>query len=112
MPDRTGGLDAVVDTLLGLDRGLDAVAIAEILWLAAREDGPASGRGTPADGAGRQEDAQAGEPAAGQPAQPAEAARRSPLHTPWAEGSRTPGEPRCRFPGPAPCRAAGNWPGH
>ncbi|WP_406456578.1 TIR-like protein FxsC [Streptomyces sp. NBC_00876] len=98
MPDRTGGLDAVVDTLLGLDRGLDAVAIAEILWLAAREDGPASGRGTPADGAGRQEDAQAGEPAAGQPAQPAEAARRSPLHTPWAEGSRTPGGTEVSLP--------------
>jgi FxsC-like protein len=91
VPDRADGLGAVVDSLLGLDRDLDAVSIAEILWLAAQDDSPSPSGGTETDDAGRQEYSHARATAAGQPAETDKAARRSPLHTPWEDGTRGPG---------------------
>ncbi|MET7311629.1 TIR-like protein FxsC [Streptomyces sp. NPDC005571] len=90
MPDRADGLGAVVDSLLGLDRDLDAVSIAEVLWLAVQDDSPSLGDGT-TYGAGSQEDPDTRVTTAGQLAETDEAARRSPLHTPWEDGTPGPG---------------------
>lgn len=97
--DRADGLGAVVDTLLGLDRDLDAVSIAEILWLASRENGPSSGRGAAPEGtASAAPEPPPDAPAPGQPARPGGAVRRSPLHTPWESGTRTPGGTEVSLP--------------
>lgn len=92
MAGRADGLGAVVDTLLGLDRDLDAVSIAEILWLASRENGPSSGRGTAAEDTVPAAPEPPPQPSApGEQPRPGGAARRSPLHTPWESGTRAPG---------------------
>ncbi|MFD4231347.1 TIR-like protein FxsC [Streptomyces sp. NPDC058545] len=98
MPDRADGLGAVVDSLLGLDSDLDAVSIAEVLWLAAQNDSPSLGDGTKTYDARSQEDPDARATTAGQSAETDEAARRSPLHTPWEDGTPGPGTVEVSLP--------------
>ncbi|MFF8246962.1 TIR-like protein FxsC [Streptomyces griseus] len=91
MHEQAEGLRTVVAALCGLGRDFDAERIAEILWLAAQDDGSAAVGGAKIDGTGRR---------AG-PATPAAADRpptdslaskadqpapRSSLHTPWGDG--------------------------
>ncbi|MFJ7409276.1 TIR-like protein FxsC [Streptomyces sp. NPDC098077] len=92
MHERAEGLRAVVAALCGLDRDFDAERIAEILWLAARDDGSAAGGGAGSDGTGRREDPGTPATADGPPADSLAAevdqpVRRSSLHTPWRDGA-------------------------
>lgn len=98
MPDRADGLGAVVNSLLGLNRDLDAVSIAEVLWLAAQDDSPSLGDGRGTYDARSQEDPDARATTAGQSAERDEAARRSPLHTPWKDGTPGPGTVEVSLP--------------
>ncbi|MFD8823271.1 FxsC protein [Streptomyces sp. NPDC059605] len=98
MPDRTDGLGPVVDSLLGLGRDLDAVSIAELLWLAARDDSPSPGDGPGTRDAGSREEPDARVADAGQPAETNGATRRSPLHTPWKDGAPSPGAAEVSLP--------------
>ncbi|MFI0761929.1 TIR-like protein FxsC [Streptomyces anulatus] len=89
MRERPEGLRAVVASLCGLDRDFDAERIAEILWLAAQDDGSA----VQSDDAEQREgpdDTPAtadGPPTDGLAAEADQPARRNSLHTPWSDGA-------------------------
>ncbi|MEU9204702.1 TIR-like protein FxsC [Streptomyces sp. NPDC048332] len=91
MPDRADGLGVVVDSLLGLDRDLDAVSIAELLWLVTQDQGPSRSDGTETDDAGGPDETHTRAATDGPTATTAAGARRSPLHTPWGDGTPGPG---------------------
>jgi FxsC-like protein len=92
VPVRATELGAVVDALLGLGRELDAVSIAEILWLAGRGDGFSPvGAETDEDsglsaGSGPEQETGAPREEPGRAAEP-----RTPLHEPWQAGAGLPG---------------------
>ncbi|MFE3382854.1 hypothetical protein, partial [Streptomyces anulatus] len=84
MRERAEGLRAVVASLCGLDRDFDADRIAEILWLAAQDDGSVA----ESDDAERREDPDDtpatadGPPTDDLAAEADQPTRRSSLHTP------------------------------
>ncbi|MFJ6143314.1 TIR-like protein FxsC [Streptomyces anulatus] len=89
MRERAEGLRAVVASLCGLDRDFDADRIAEILWLAAQDDGSVA----ESDDAERREDPDDtpatadGPPTDDLAAEADQPARRSSLHTLWSDGA-------------------------